>query len=41
MYTLKVDVLQEEKLYCLLARPRIFQRGYFTGWDSEGVKPFL
>ena len=35
---LKVDVLQDRKLYCLQARPYIFQPGHFTGWSSEGVK---
>ena len=26
-------------MYCLLARPCIFQPGNFTGWGSEGVNP--
>ena len=30
---LKVDVLQERKIYC----PRFFQPGSFTGWGSERV----
>ena len=25
------------EIYCLQARPCIFQPGNFTGWDSEGV----
>ena len=40
---LKVDVLQDRKIYCLQARPSIFQPGNFTGWGSEGVnilRPF-
>ena len=36
---LKVDVIQARKMYCLQARPCIFQPGNFTGWGSEGVKP--
>ena len=35
---LKVDVLQDRKIYCSQARPCIFQPGNFTGWGSEGVK---
>ena len=35
---LKVDVLQDRKIYCLQARPRIFQPGIFTVRGSEGVK---
>ena len=35
---LKVDVLQDRKIYCLKARPCIFQPGNFTGCGSEGVK---
>ena len=35
---LKVDVSQDRKMYCLQARPYIFQPGNFTGWGSEGVK---
>ena len=35
---LKVDVLQDRKIYCLQARPCIFQSRNFTGWSSEGVK---
>ena len=37
MYTLKVDVLQDLKIYCLQARPCTFQPGNVTGWCSEGV----
>ena len=36
--TLKVDVPQDRKIYCLQVRPYIFQPGNFTGWGSEGVK---
>ena len=32
----KVDVTGG-KMYCLQARPCIFQLGSFTGWGSEGV----
>ena len=35
---LKIDVVGPE-IYCLEARPCIFQPGNFTGWGSEGVKP--
>ena len=28
-------------MYCLQARPCIFQPGSFTGWSSEGVKTLL
>ena len=35
---LKVDALQDRKIYCLHARPCIFQPGNFTGWGSERVK---
>ena len=34
---LKVEVLLDRKIYCLKARPCIFQPGKFTGWGSEGV----
>ena len=37
---LKVDVLQEQKMYCLQAPPCIFQPGNFTGWGSEGINGF-
>ena len=36
--TLKVEVLQDRKIYCWQARPFIFQPGNFTGRGSEGVK---
>ena len=35
--SLKVDVLEDRKIYCSQARPCIFQPGHFTGWGSEGV----
>ena len=35
---LKVDVLEDRKIYCLQARPSGFQPGNFTVWGSEGVK---
>ena len=36
---LKGDVLQDQKIDCLQARPCIFQPGNLTGWgNSEGVK---
>ena len=35
---LTVDVLQDRTIYCLQARPCIFQPGHLTGWGSEGVK---
>ena len=35
---IKVDVLQDQKIYCLKAWPCIFQPGNFTGLGSEGVK---
>ena len=35
---LKVDVLQDWKIYCLQVRPCIFQPRNFTGWGSERVK---
>ena len=38
---LTVDVLQDRKIYCLQARPCIFQPGNVTGWGSEGVKVVL
>ena len=31
-------MLQDRKIYCLLARPCIFQPGNCTVWGSEGVK---
>ena len=34
-------MLQERKVYCLQARPCIFQPGNFTGWGSEGVNETL
>ena len=34
----KVDVPQDQKIYCLQARPCIFQPGHLTGWSREGVK---
>ena len=34
----KTDVLQDQKIHRLQARPRIIQPGSFTGWGSEGVK---
>ena len=35
---LKADVLlQDRKIYCLQARPCLFQPGRFTGWGSEGI----
>ena len=34
---LKVDVLQDPKIYCLQARPCIIQPRNCTGWGSEGV----
>ena len=30
-------MLQDREIYCLQARPCIFQPGNFTGWGSEGV----
>ena len=38
MIALKVDMLQDRKIYYLRARPCIFQPGNFTGGGSEGVK---
>ena len=35
---LKVEVLEDRKIFCWQARPCIFQPGHLTGWDSEGVK---
>ena len=35
---LKVDVLKDRKIYCLLAHPCIFEPVNVTGWGSEGVK---
>ena len=35
---LKVDVLQDRKIYCLQARPCIYQPGNFTGWAVKGLK---
>ena len=40
-YTMKVDVLQDQKMYGLQVRPCIFRPGNFTGWRSEGVKEKL
>ena len=37
MIALKVDMLQDRKIYYLRARPCIFQPGNFTGWGSGGV----
>ena len=34
---LKLDVLQDRKIYCLQALPCVSQQGNFTGWGSEGV----
>ena len=34
-------MLQDQKIYCLQARPLIVQPGNFTGWGSEGVNLFL
>ena len=34
---LKVDVFQVRKIYCLQARPCIFQPGNFTGLGNERV----
>ena len=31
-------MLQDRKIYCLQARPCIFQPGNVTGWGGEGVK---
>ena len=35
--TLKVDVLKDRKIYCLQARPCIFQPGNVTCWSTQGV----
>ena len=35
---LKINVLQDRKIYPLQARPYIIHPGNFTGWGSEGVK---
>ena len=35
---LKIDVLEDRNIYCLWARPCVFQPGNFTGMGSEGVK---
>ena len=35
---LKVDVLQDRKIYWLQARPYIYEPGNFSGWGSERVK---
>ena len=37
LIALKVDVTQNWQIYCLQARPCIFQPGNVTGWGSEGV----
>ena len=36
MYTLNVDVLRDQKIYCLQARPCIFQPGDVTDWRQKG-----
>ena len=35
---LRVDLLQDGEIYCLLACACTFQPGNFTGWDNEAVK---
>ena len=37
LIALKVAVLKDRKIYCLQARPCLFQPGNFTGCGSEGV----
>ena len=37
MRTIESRLLQDWKIYCLQARPYIFQPRNFTRWDSEGV----
>ena len=37
MHSVESRLLQDRKIYCLLARPGIFQPGNFTGRGSEGV----
>ena len=34
---IEIGLLQIRKIYCLQARPCIFQPGNFKGWVSEGV----
>ena len=36
-HSIENRLLQDRKIYCLLARPGIFQPGNVTGWGSEGV----
>ena len=35
---LKVDGLKDRKIYCLQARPCVFQHGNFRGWGRQWVK---
>ena len=38
MYNVEIRCVIGRKMYCLQARPCIFQPGSFTGGVSEGVK---